>query len=90
MTQDPFRDTVPTFRVKSLQEQGVDVCPNGCSPPLIWKAVPKPGKNLNAMARCLRCLSYWEVDAEGKIINRRKGEDREILPEGEVPKDIVI
>ena len=56
-------------------EKAINTCPSDCDPPLILKAVPPKLSFQNAICRCVRCLSYWEVTPEGKVVNQRRAID---------------
>lgn len=44
------------------------VCPNGCSPPMVMKAIPRPELKLNAVSRCMICLLLWECTPQNEVI----------------------
>lgn len=63
--------------LRTPQQRGCEVCPNGCYPGLIMPGIPRvvTPAGPNAVARCLQCLGYWEVTPRGEIVNRRQGLD---------------
>lgn len=86
--QDPFRgygQPVPvlTPQVRTMRKG----CPNKCEPQFFLDMTPKPGAPSaprNALARCLICLTYWEVDPQGNVVNVR-GPKEEPQAEAEQP-----
>lgn len=53
--------------------RGLQECPAGCTDALIQAAIPKELDRLKAgaitaWARCIKCLSYWEVDFDGRVV----------------------
>jgi len=64
------------------QQNLVQVCPNKCEGALIPSGIPDPRvlPPRNAQARCLCCLTYWEVTPEGKIINVKVVEQKDATP----------
>ena len=62
-----------TIGVVDPREKGTRGCPQGCDPPMIFKILPPPkDQEHNSCARCLRCLTYWEVTPQGMMVNMRR------------------
>lgn len=59
----------PIFIRVDPREQGTRVCPNGCTPIMLFRVGPK-GKEGNACARCFSCGLLWEVTPQGLVIKR--------------------
>ena len=68
------------------REKGTRACPQGCDPPLIVKGVPPPrDQEHNGFARCMRCLTYWEITPQGIIVNLRRPLEAPVVLEGPAP-----
>ena len=52
-------------------------CPADCYPGIVlWVVVgPAPGKPFKAVARCMQCLTLWEVTLKAEVVNVRWGID---------------
>lgn len=68
------------------REKGTRTCPQGCDPPMIIKALPPPrDQQHNGLARCMRCLTYWEITPQGIMVNMRRPLEAPAVPPG--PKE---
>ena len=75
--------------IHSIRDRAMNNCVNGCDPPFVMVA---QSTNIlkNAMCRCVKCLSYWEVTSLGEIVNRKIGLEKDIIitPNEEDNKDV--
>lgn len=79
MQPRPSSSQLPIKYQKAILE-----CPDKCDPPMIWQAIPaNPILDVkrNARCRCLSCLTYWEVNNRGEVINIRWGMDSKFIEE---------
>ena len=62
-----------TIGLVDPRDKGTRACPAGCDPAMIMKGLPPPrDQERNGIARCLRCLTYWEVTPQGLVVNMRR------------------
>ena len=69
---DPFREK---------RARNVVTCPAGCEPSFVLQLNPQPHlmttPGRKHYCRCLRCLTYWEVNHQGEVDFVRPGADVE-------------
>jgi len=76
-----FPGNVPdlgAIRFPQAYSNAISKCPLGCDPPMIMSAIPPPSRKQNGICRCIRCLTYWEVEPDGTIVNRVRGVDMSV------------
>jgi hypothetical protein len=55
--------------------KALERCPAECTVRFVLHAIPRDMSHMDAAARCLSCMTYWEVNRDGTITTLRVGAD---------------
>ena len=70
----------PPFSVPGRQDRVSNVCPFGCKPEMVLRALPPPNAMVPACSFCYVCLGRWKTDAEGEIVELFRVTSERVCP----------